>query len=74
MVTDAEVKEQPEKIGTCPVPEGAGICVELCTSDFDCDGNQKCCSNGCGHVCTAPQLSRRGMYEYQIGVMVFLSL
>ena len=37
--------------GTCPVVRGAGICVEMCSSDSDCTQQQKCCSNGCGHVC-----------------------
>ncbi|CAF0971748.1 unnamed protein product [Brachionus calyciflorus] len=47
-------KNKTEK---CPkLPENsAGICVEKCSSDSDCKGDltvrQKCCSNGCGHVC-----------------------
>lgn len=28
-----------------------GICVEQCRFDGDCDGEDMCCSNGCGHVC-----------------------
>ncbi|XP_072036376.1 uncharacterized protein [Amphiura filiformis] len=45
-----------EKPGECPVgflPEGiVGTCVEECSSDDNCtDVSQKCCSNGCGHVC-----------------------
>ncbi len=42
------------KYDSCPKPTGSGICVELCSSDMDCSGNQKCCSNGCGHVCENP--------------------
>jgi len=41
--------------GVCPVATGVGICVEECSSDIDCKAQGKlCCSNGCGHVCTAP--------------------
>lgn len=44
-----------EKPGVCPNIEGMiGICVELCSDDSDCNGTQKCCSNGCGHVCMKP--------------------
>ena len=39
----------------CPKPTGFGICVELCSRDEDCFAGQKCCSNGCGHVCTTIQ-------------------
>ena len=38
--------------GRCPPPKGFGICVELCSDDSSCPRYQKCCSNGCGHVCT----------------------
>ncbi|XP_030837519.1 prestalk protein isoform X2 [Strongylocentrotus purpuratus] len=41
--------------GSCPVnllPQGsAGICIQGCADDGSCSANQKCCSNGCGHVC-----------------------
>ena len=42
--------------GTCPadddIPEDtAGVCTLECIHDGDCSTNQKCCSNGCGHVC-----------------------
>lgn len=45
-----------DKPGFCPaVPPGtAGICITGCTNDQSCAGNNKCCSNGCGRVCTAP--------------------
>ena len=41
-------------IGECPDidPDTVGTCVELCGSDTDCSSDEKCCSNGCGHVCT----------------------
>ena len=45
-----------EKPGTCPeIPADMfGLCAELCTGDDSCEGAEKCCSNGCGHVCKAP--------------------
>ncbi|XP_060551671.1 uncharacterized protein DDB_G0274171-like [Ruditapes philippinarum] len=45
---------KPEKPGVCQKPEGFGACVELCSDDHDCTGDQKCCSNGCGHTCQDP--------------------
>nr|AOY33895.1 antistasin/WAP-like serine protease inhibitor [Stichopus monotuberculatus]AOY33896.1 antistasin/WAP-like serine protease inhibitor [Stichopus monotuberculatus] len=43
--------------GTCPVvsSDTVGICVEMCSNDDDCSETQKCCSNGCGHVCVAAE-------------------
>lgn len=40
-------------VGTCPAvaADSFGICVEQCSNDDDCTPTQKCCSNGCGHVC-----------------------
>uniref|UniRef100_A0A4X2LFN6 WAP domain-containing protein n=1 Tax=Vombatus ursinus TaxID=29139 RepID=A0A4X2LFN6_VOMUR len=29
-----------------------GACVELCGGDWDCEPEERCVSNGCGHVCT----------------------
>ena len=45
-----------EKDGLCPAaPNGTfGICVESCGNDQECPGDEKCCSNGCGHSCVAP--------------------
>ncbi|KAM9596624.1 WAP four-disulfide core domain protein 18-like [Trichechus inunguis] len=42
--------------GVCPeVPKNVfGICVEECSGDESCPRGKKCCSNGCGHVCTSP--------------------
>ncbi|KAL3869875.1 hypothetical protein ACJMK2_042502 [Sinanodonta woodiana] len=34
-------------------PRISGV-VETCSSDSDCSGSQKCCSNGCGHTCQTP--------------------
>ncbi|CAH1779966.1 unnamed protein product, partial [Owenia fusiformis] len=44
------------KTGNCPsVPSGTvGICVNSCLDDYSCPGVQKCCSNGCGHICKDP--------------------
>ena len=40
------------KPGTCPAVDGGfGTCAEECQHDMDCEGHQKCCSNGCGHTC-----------------------
>ncbi|XP_052225990.1 waprin-Thr1-like [Dreissena polymorpha] len=44
-----------DKPGFCPPNDGSGHCAELCTSDYSCPGNQKCCSNGCGgNSCDEP--------------------
>ena len=39
--------------GECPaIAENVvGTCVEECKYDVECPEEQKCCSNGCGHVC-----------------------
>uniref|UniRef100_A0A0M3KHI1 WAP domain-containing protein n=1 Tax=Anisakis simplex TaxID=6269 RepID=A0A0M3KHI1_ANISI len=39
------------KPGECPRLMG-GLCVMQCTSDAQCSGALKCCSNGCGYECT----------------------
>ena len=52
------------KPGLCPKPRPSQkiFCVEACFGDNTCKGADKCCSNGCGHVCTKPL----GMYlNYQ---------
>ncbi|XP_037080457.1 zonadhesin-like [Pollicipes pollicipes] len=43
----------PTKPGFCPriVRGYQGVCVEGCTDDYSCPGEQKCCSTGCGHTC-----------------------
>ena len=48
-------EEQP-KPGNCPeiLHDTMGICSEECSSDANCSGELKCCSNGCGHVCMRP--------------------
>ncbi|OQV12699.1 hypothetical protein BV898_13020 [Hypsibius exemplaris] len=45
------------KPGKCPFVTGRGICLERCRGDDSCPGAQKCCSNGCGHVCKAPRVN-----------------
>ena len=44
------------KPGLCPKPRPGqvGTCVEACFGDGTCKGADKCCSNGCGHVCMKP--------------------
>jgi len=46
------------KPGVCPSDvssvRAAGLCVEECSHDRQCPNDEKCCSNGCGHQCTAP--------------------
>uniref|UniRef100_UPI00358E0B2E WAP four-disulfide core domain protein 18-like n=1 Tax=Myxine glutinosa TaxID=7769 RepID=UPI00358E0B2E len=37
-----------------PIPSNPGDCVELISHDSHCQGQQKCCSNGCGHECMDP--------------------
>ncbi|KAJ7417449.1 granulins-like [Pitangus sulphuratus] len=44
------------KPGSCPmVLRGSlGPCLELCDTDSDCLGDDKCCTTGCGHICKPP--------------------
>ncbi|XP_046904499.1 WAP four-disulfide core domain protein 2-like [Hypomesus transpacificus] len=49
------------KPGVCPCEKGPGPCVELCSDDFNCTKNKKCCSNGCGHQCFAPYTGKPGV-------------
>ena len=32
-----------------------GLCTQQCVNDDSCEGDQICCSNGCGRSCTDPQ-------------------
>ncbi|CAF0832279.1 unnamed protein product [Brachionus calyciflorus] len=43
-----------QKPGSCPQPPDFGICIMGCSHDFSCQGNLKCCSNGCGYTCQVP--------------------
>ncbi|XP_071965848.1 uncharacterized protein [Antedon mediterranea] len=66
----ARKKDNTEKPGTCPVSE-VGICVEHCSVDSDCEGVAKCCSNGCGHLCTNPvAVTCEDGFEHVAGVCV----
>lgn len=46
------------KPGVCPhyttLPAIDLRCMETCQSDDSCQGDQKCCSNGCGYHCMGP--------------------
>uniref|UniRef100_A0A8V5H5A9 Uncharacterized protein n=1 Tax=Melopsittacus undulatus TaxID=13146 RepID=A0A8V5H5A9_MELUD len=46
----------PEKPSICPVameaPTAAAPCGTACTGDWQCPGDEKCCSSTCGHVCS----------------------
>lgn len=49
---------------------GMGMCAELCHADSDCQDPilSKCCSNGCGHQCTAPYIGQsRGQNPQPLG-------
>uniref|UniRef100_A0A3B4AX27 WAP domain-containing protein n=1 Tax=Periophthalmus magnuspinnatus TaxID=409849 RepID=A0A3B4AX27_9GOBI len=37
--------------GLCTPVHLIPLCQNECSSDSECEGNLKCCSNGCGHVC-----------------------
>ena len=58
--SDAITRVQPTcrpvtKEGRCPVVQrtqgGRANCEEDCRSDADCQGDNKCCFNGCGRSC-----------------------
>ncbi|XP_070544252.1 SCO-spondin-like [Ptychodera flava] len=56
-VTITGTNDKPTvKYGTCPNPTVL-VCdyVNECSIDSDCTENRKCCSNGCGKVCSSPQ-------------------
>ena len=60
------------KPGHCPAVDihHVGICTSECSSDRDCQGNTKCCSNGCGRICSAPV--RQGEYRTYFFIFYFL--
>ncbi|KAA0706851.1 hypothetical protein E1301_Tti002171 [Triplophysa tibetana] len=50
------------KPGVCPSSRfSIGLCAEFCFNDRECPGNEKCCSNGCGHQCTPPYTAKPGV-------------
>uniref|UniRef100_A0A8C1WA59 WAP domain-containing protein n=1 Tax=Cyprinus carpio TaxID=7962 RepID=A0A8C1WA59_CYPCA len=60
-VTLCLVSGKTVKPGECP-PQSSGMksCTTSCKSDSNCPNNEKCCSNGCGHYCTAPYTVKLG--------------
>ncbi|XP_076455322.1 antileukoproteinase-like [Babylonia areolata] len=75
------MRAMTNKPGACPKPSGmAGICVfdpnVNCLYDSECDGDKKCCSEGCGKVCKDPvQLAHAGECPAptsEIGICVLL--
>uniref|UniRef100_A0A8C2KAH8 WAP domain-containing protein n=1 Tax=Cyprinus carpio TaxID=7962 RepID=A0A8C2KAH8_CYPCA len=60
-ITDALPRKNTVKPGECP-PQSSGMksCTTSCKSDSNCPNNEKCCSNGCGHYCTAPYTVKLG--------------
>ena len=54
--TPAPVLPSPQLASVCPrISEGSiGLCVEACSNDDSCQGDQICCSNGCGRSCVDP--------------------
>ncbi|XP_043214168.1 neurogenic locus notch homolog protein 2-like [Amphibalanus amphitrite] len=52
------VDTAPKETGRCPSPSlwdaRTRSCEEQCQYDSQCSGDQRCCSNGCALVCTAP--------------------
>ena len=56
-----------QKPGQCPSIQtltGHGaVCIEACLRDSDCpEDDEKCCYNGCGHVCARPAQHVIGRY------------
>ncbi|KAM9121489.1 uncharacterized protein ACDP82_015265 [Pangshura tecta] len=45
-----------EKRGQCPAPinVGAAKCDNFCSTDADCPGSERCCTNGCRKECKLP--------------------
>lgn len=48
------VTSDKEKPGKCRNWQGSGPCLKNCAKDYDCPSNRKCCSVGCGKICTEP--------------------
>ncbi|XP_071838885.1 uncharacterized protein [Apostichopus japonicus] len=51
----SETSSQPPSASSLSCPEisegSVGTCVQECSSDANCTGSLKCCSNGCGMTC-----------------------
>ncbi|XP_074928251.1 uncharacterized protein LOC116814632 isoform X3 [Chelonoidis abingdonii] len=50
------------KTGKCPAPINAGAanCNNFCSTDADCPGSERCCSNSCGRECRLPIGAKAG--------------
>ncbi|XP_029575520.1 WAP four-disulfide core domain protein 18-like [Salmo trutta] len=59
---DLKIVSATDKPGVCPRRRWSiGICAELCSNDSDCPNDEKCCHNGCGHVCIATYTGKPGV-------------
>lgn len=67
-VSNRRKRSDNDKPGSCPAST-IGTCEEACNSDNSCQGDKKCCSTGCGHVCTNPV---NGEYYYIVYRNLFL--
>lgn len=58
---DKATPRRENKRGACPslIDAIAGTCDEGCKGDTDCEGEMKCCDNGCGHGCFLPVAENR---------------
>ncbi len=62
---NGEPRAQPvcrlrNKAGYCPVVISdsnalSSDCIDRCRTDADCRGDDKCCHNGCAHICVLPE-------------------
>ena len=54
--TPAAALPSPILASVCPriSDDTGGVCVQACTNDDSCQGDQLCCSNGCGRSCVDP--------------------
>ena len=63
------------KPGTCPKPwKGLeGICDrrgDMCLHDSDCDGDNRCCFNGCQNDCVSPGMKKLMNKEMNEGMNI----
>ena len=58
MQTKLVVLFSTAKPGQCPRLDGVGICIRACSNDAECEGDLKCCFNGCGHTCQKPGIEQ----------------
>uniref|UniRef100_A0A8C2EGV0 WAP domain-containing protein n=1 Tax=Cyprinus carpio TaxID=7962 RepID=A0A8C2EGV0_CYPCA len=62
------LKNETAKPGVCPDDKDMiGACVEDCFGDSECPDDEKCCSNGCGHVCMPPYKEKPGSCPKPVG-------